>query len=192
MTGRIPYYSLESQYCLLILCICGRFWGKIGEFGRNRPKNITLVATADLIWIQIHFLGWCASLFLCGCPNQEIGQTFLFKGHKIGTSSYFGADSATKKITGEQCKANVPLACPHHYRKHTLIPLFPGFSCFFFISCHSNDSEYCSIGALLLSQRVLLKFALLSQRVLLKFCSPLTASAPRFRFVLLSSHSECS
>jgi hypothetical protein len=32
-----------------------------------------------------------------GCPNQEIGQMIIFKGHKIGTSSYFGADSATKK-----------------------------------------------------------------------------------------------
>jgi hypothetical protein len=32
-----------------------------------------------------------------GCPNKEIGQTFIFKGHKIGTCSYFGADSATKK-----------------------------------------------------------------------------------------------
>jgi hypothetical protein len=37
------------------------------------------------------------NVFFSGCPNQEIGQTFLFKGHKIGTSSYLGADSATKK-----------------------------------------------------------------------------------------------
>ena len=36
--------------------------------------------------------------FISGCPNQEIGQTFLFKDHKRGTYSYFGADSATKKI----------------------------------------------------------------------------------------------
>jgi hypothetical protein len=32
-----------------------------------------------------------------GCPNQEIGWPFLFKGLKIGTSSYFGTDSATEK-----------------------------------------------------------------------------------------------
>jgi hypothetical protein len=31
--------------------------------------------------------------------NQETGQTFLFEGHKIGKSSYFGADSSTKKKT---------------------------------------------------------------------------------------------
>jgi hypothetical protein len=30
-----------------------------------------------------------------GCPNQEIGWTFLFNGIIIGACSYFGADSAT-------------------------------------------------------------------------------------------------
>jgi hypothetical protein len=35
--------------------------------------------------------------FFSGCPNQEIGRAFLFKVHNIGTSSYFGVDSATKK-----------------------------------------------------------------------------------------------
>ena len=39
------------------------------------------------------------SVFISGCQNQEIGRTFLFKGHKIGTCSYFCADSATKQIT---------------------------------------------------------------------------------------------
>jgi hypothetical protein len=39
------------------------------------------------------------SLFFSGCPNHEIGQTFLFKGHILGTCSYFGADYATKKNT---------------------------------------------------------------------------------------------
>ena len=34
---------------------------------------------------------------LSGCPNQEGGWLFLFKGRIIGTSSYLGADSATKK-----------------------------------------------------------------------------------------------
>jgi hypothetical protein len=37
--------------------------------------------------------------FICASPNHEIGETFLFKGHKIGTCSYFGADSATKRCT---------------------------------------------------------------------------------------------
>jgi hypothetical protein len=37
-----------------------------------------------------------SSGFFSGDQNQEIGQTFLFKGHKIGASSYFGADSAIK------------------------------------------------------------------------------------------------
>jgi hypothetical protein len=35
--------------------------------------------------------------FVSGCPNQEIGWAFLFKELIIRTSSYFGADSATKK-----------------------------------------------------------------------------------------------
>jgi hypothetical protein len=35
-------------------------------------------------------------VFFSGCPNQEIGQTLMFKGHTIGTCSYFGA--ATKKL----------------------------------------------------------------------------------------------
>jgi hypothetical protein len=34
--------------------------------------------------------------------SQEIGRTFLFKGHKIGTCSYFDADSATEKNTACQ------------------------------------------------------------------------------------------
>ena len=38
-----------------------------------------------------------ATDFFSGCPNQEIGQTFLFEGHKIGTCSYFVAYSANKK-----------------------------------------------------------------------------------------------
>jgi hypothetical protein len=29
----------------LNLHICGRFWGEIGEFGRNRPEKITLKRT---------------------------------------------------------------------------------------------------------------------------------------------------
>jgi hypothetical protein len=37
-------------------------------------------------------------------PNQEIGRTFLFKGLVIGTSSYFGADSTTKKNTAQDLK----------------------------------------------------------------------------------------
>jgi hypothetical protein len=45
-------------------------------------------------------LGGDTQGFFSGCPNQEIGQTFLFQGLIIGTSSYFGADSATKLITG--------------------------------------------------------------------------------------------
>jgi hypothetical protein len=48
--------------------------------------------------------------FFSGCPIQEIGQTFLFKGHKVGTCSYFGADSATKKslvTTVEVCGPSV-------------------------------------------------------------------------------------
>jgi hypothetical protein len=35
--------------------------------------------------------------FFSGCPNQEIGRPFLFKGPILGTSSYFVVDSATKK-----------------------------------------------------------------------------------------------
>jgi hypothetical protein len=60
------------------------------------------------IWLKIY--GWqppypwpcCVvdSGFFSGCPNQERGRTFLFKGHKIGTCSHFGADYATKKHTG--------------------------------------------------------------------------------------------
>jgi hypothetical protein len=37
------------------------------------------------------------SPFFGGCQNQEIGQTFLFRVHKIWTCSYFGEDSVTKK-----------------------------------------------------------------------------------------------
>jgi hypothetical protein len=50
----------------------------------------------------------------CGCSNQEIGRTFLFKGHKIGTCSYCGADSVTKKPTGDLASQGVWLAdvCP--------------------------------------------------------------------------------
>jgi hypothetical protein len=35
--------------------------------------------------------------FFSGCPNQEVDKIFILKGHKIGTCSYFGADSAAKK-----------------------------------------------------------------------------------------------
>jgi hypothetical protein len=42
-----------------------------------------------------------ASVFFSGCQNQEIGRPFLFKGLNIGSSSYFGADSATKKTTDD-------------------------------------------------------------------------------------------
>jgi hypothetical protein len=42
-------------------------------------------------------LPWPApSDWFSGCPHQEIGWLFLFKGLMIGTSSYFGVDSATK------------------------------------------------------------------------------------------------
>jgi hypothetical protein len=37
----IHYYLLKSQYCFK-KNICGRFWGKIGEFGQNRPEKRTL------------------------------------------------------------------------------------------------------------------------------------------------------
>jgi hypothetical protein len=32
-----------------------------------------------------------------GCSSQEIGGPFLFKNIRIGTSSNYGADSATEK-----------------------------------------------------------------------------------------------
>jgi hypothetical protein len=44
-------------------------------------------------------IGSLSSGLFSGCPNQEIGQIFLFEGHKIGTCCYFGADSATKITT---------------------------------------------------------------------------------------------
>jgi hypothetical protein len=59
----------------------------VGESGRNRREIESLDDTAY------------RSDFCSGCPNQEIGQKLLFKGHKIGTCSYFVADSATKKTT---------------------------------------------------------------------------------------------
>jgi hypothetical protein len=40
------------------------------------------------------------SEFFSGCPNLEIGRPFQFKGHIIGTTSYFGMDSATKENIG--------------------------------------------------------------------------------------------
>jgi hypothetical protein len=45
------------------------------------------------------------------------------------------------------------------YCKHTHSFVISSVRCYFFISCHSNESEYYSSGALLLlSQRVLLNF----------------------------------
>jgi hypothetical protein len=35
------------------------------------------------------------ALILSACPNQEIEWPFLFTGIIIGTSPYFGVDSAT-------------------------------------------------------------------------------------------------
>jgi hypothetical protein len=47
---RSPPMALPNSLLLVIepvlfinLIFCGRFWGKVGEFGRNRPKKRTLV-----------------------------------------------------------------------------------------------------------------------------------------------------
>jgi hypothetical protein len=37
------------------------------------------------------------SAFFSGCPNLETGYLFLFKGLRIGISSYVGVDSATQR-----------------------------------------------------------------------------------------------
>jgi hypothetical protein len=54
------------------------------------------------LWDLIRMFFFSKRNTVSGCPNQEIGRTFLFGGLIIGTFSYFGADSATKKIT-EHC-----------------------------------------------------------------------------------------
>jgi hypothetical protein len=41
--------------------------------------------------------------FFSGCQNQEIGRLFLLVGIIIGTSSYFGVDSAIEQITDQFC-----------------------------------------------------------------------------------------
>jgi hypothetical protein len=54
------------------------------------------------ICLLIQCLSWSSkssrtSGFFSGCQNQEVGWKFLFKDLNIGTLSYFGADSGTKK-----------------------------------------------------------------------------------------------
>jgi hypothetical protein len=57
------------------------------------------------------------SHFFSGYQNQEIGQTFLFKGHKIETCSYFGVDSAIKKslLAGSYVVAQIKIKDVHSY-----------------------------------------------------------------------------
>jgi hypothetical protein len=59
------------------------------------------------------------AIFFSGCPNQEIGWSFLFKCLTIGICSYFGADSAT-----HEC------ACRHGEASFSLVSLamYPGVS----------------------------------------------------------------
>ncbi len=40
---------VEEPVLFINLNICGRFWGKIGEFGRNRPETKTLVLGTDIL-----------------------------------------------------------------------------------------------------------------------------------------------
>jgi hypothetical protein len=56
--------------------LCGPYYNNVWQTTANKGH------IDDLFW---------------GCQNQEIGWPFLFKALIIGTSSYFGADSTTKK-----------------------------------------------------------------------------------------------
>jgi hypothetical protein len=73
-----------------------------------------------------------ASGIFSGCPNQEIGWPFIFKGLIIWSSSYFGVDSATKKNI-ESCVGlphtdsiyTAPYTCTAYIRHtYTARPLF--------------------------------------------------------------------
>jgi hypothetical protein len=104
--------SVQSQVRTLLLFSVRSFLAAIvhldlcsvteGTFWKIRMIHV-YVPTNDLGSVcpkapRRHEIG-VSSVFYSGCPNQEIGQTFIFKGHKIRTCSCLGADYATKTIT---------------------------------------------------------------------------------------------
>jgi hypothetical protein len=111
-----------------------RYFKHVGILGRFENISICL-------WNIVH------SDFFSGCTNQEIGRTSLSGGLIIGTFSYFGADSATKKITDRTFTFGVQglgsgkaLLCSNfnsiNWKHHTFV-LLPGvpvwtgiFGCF--------------------------------------------------------------
>jgi hypothetical protein len=56
---------------------------------------IIIVIISSSTWLPLLILVYPFNDFYSGCPNQEIGRPFLFKGLVVRTTSYFGADSTT-------------------------------------------------------------------------------------------------
>jgi hypothetical protein len=75
LIGHISYRLHTCARSFMSTMIYGQ-WGDLSQFETDNASNV-----------------------FAGCQNQEIGWPFLFKGHKIGTCSSFGADSATNKKT---------------------------------------------------------------------------------------------
>jgi hypothetical protein len=89
-----PYFYARPNPLLLIIepglfinsNICGRFWGKIGTFGRHRPEKITL-AHKGVVYVQWFFL----AAQIKKSDDQSTKRT-----HKMDILLFFGfgADSA--------------------------------------------------------------------------------------------------